>query len=46
MKVCPTHIFLYEPFCRVYDEMDKEYVLHLTFVQLYQDCFHSARTDS
>jgi len=26
--------------------MDKEYVLHLTFVPLCQDCFHSARNDS
>jgi hypothetical protein len=46
MKVCPTHIFMCEPFCRVYDEMEKEYVLRFTSVLLCQDRFHSARTDS
>lgn len=37
---------LNEPFCRIYDRVDKEYVWHLTFVLLCYDCFCPPITDN
>jgi hypothetical protein len=41
MKVCPAVHFLNELFCKIYNRMGEEYVLHLTFVLLCKYCFSS-----
>jgi len=37
--------FLSKPFCKIYNGMDEEYVLHLTLVLLYKSCFSPPITD-